>query len=207
MCGMPLGFGAVGCLLGGPLTDRLVRTWGWRRGRCPVGFVAMVVFAALLVLATHMKGPWSAMIVIGFSTLIKDLYMVPSSGRCADIGGKYAGTVAGFMNMTGNLGGVVAPLVMGFILQQSGSNTGTWDYLFYMFAAVNVVGGILWLYVDPTKPVVGERTVRGPGISGRAGVTVFIRSPTPCGPQSCSCSPPRRLRPSPTARSPSSAAR
>ena len=38
---------------------------------------------------------------------------------CQDVGKRYAAIVAGFMNIVGDLGGVVANLLTGFILQRS----------------------------------------------------------------------------------------
>ena len=56
-----------------------------------------------------------------------------------DIGGKYTGTVSGAMNMMGNLGGVVSPIVLGYVVKE----TGNWNLTFYLTAGLYFVGATL----------------------------------------------------------------
>ena len=79
-----------------------------------------------------------------------DLAMPSAWGACMDVGGKFAGTYSGSMNMMGNFGGVAGPIVVGYILQTTGHN---WALTFYVSAAVYVVGALLWLFVDPVTPL------------------------------------------------------
>ena len=39
-----------------------------------------------------------------------------------DVGGKFAGTLSGSMNMMGNFAGGVAPVVIGYVLKQTGND-------------------------------------------------------------------------------------
>ena len=55
------------------------------------------------------------MVVMGFASFCNDLIMPGAWAACMDIGGKYAGTVSGSMNMMGNLAGFVAPIVGGLM--------------------------------------------------------------------------------------------
>ena len=63
------------------------------------------------------------MIFMGFASFFNDLVMPGAWAACMDIGGRYAGTLAGSMNMMGNVAGFVAPMVGGTILesQQAGN--------------------------------------------------------------------------------------
>ena len=47
-----------------------------------------------------------------------------------DIGGKFTGTVSGAMNMMGNFGGFVSPVVLGYVV----TATGNWNLAFYLTA-------------------------------------------------------------------------
>jgi nitrate/nitrite transporter NarK len=49
------------------------------------------------------------------------------------------------MNTAGNLGGVVAPMVVGFVVAQYGS----WNVPFYISAGIYTMGAVLWLAIDP----------------------------------------------------------
>jgi sugar phosphate permease len=54
------------------------------------------------------------------------------------------------MNTSGNIGGALAPVVMGYLVQYSGS----WDYPFYVTAAIFALGVAMWSVVDPQERVV-----------------------------------------------------
>ena len=68
-----------------------------------------------------------------------------------DVGGKYAGTVSGTMNMAGQIGGaIVGPSVVGFILQYANRD---WGLTFAISAVIYLIGGLCWLWIDPVTPV------------------------------------------------------
>ena len=71
-------------------------------------------------------------------------------GTVMDISGSYAGTVAGSMNMIGNLGGALYGTAAGWVLQASNRN---WNYVLYMGAAVYIAGFIIWTQIDPVTPI------------------------------------------------------
>ena len=66
-----------------------------------------------------------------------------------DVGDKYVGTVSGTMNMMGNLGGFVSPIVLGYIVGQ----TGNWNLTFYVTAGLYLLGAICWWLLDPVTPL------------------------------------------------------
>ena len=67
-----------------------------------------------------------------------------------DVGGAHAGTLAGAMNMLGNIGGAMCPLVIGYILKWTNSN---WNLTFYLGAAVYLLGIVCWAFMDPVTPL------------------------------------------------------
>ena len=66
-----------------------------------------------------------------------------------DVGGRFAGTFSGAMNMMGNLGGFVAPIATGYILQ----STGSWSLVFIVSSAAYLLGAVSWLLLDPVTPL------------------------------------------------------
>jgi nitrate/nitrite transporter NarK len=66
-----------------------------------------------------------------------------------DVGGRYVGTLSGSMNMMGNLGGFLSPIVIGYIVEA----TNNWTLTFYVTAAVYLVGAMFWLIMDPVTPL------------------------------------------------------
>ena len=68
---------------------------------------------------------------------------------CLDVGADHAGVVTGFMNTVGNIGGLIAPLVVGIAVDRWHS----WTIPFYITAAVYACGALAWLVIDPYRPV------------------------------------------------------
>lgn len=150
LAGLPLFFGGIGCLLSGFATARLARRIGvaWaRRGLAALGFTGA---SAMLLLSVRLQDPTWAMVAMGMASFCNDLAMPPAWGACMDVGGRFAGTYSGSMNMMGNFGGVAGPIVVGYILQATGHN---WALTFYVSAAVYLLGAILWLFIDPVTPL------------------------------------------------------
>jgi nitrate/nitrite transporter NarK len=67
-----------------------------------------------------------------------------------DIGGRYAGTVSGAMNMMGSIAGASSVLVVGYLLAWTGGN---WTLTFYISSAIYLVGAVCWLFLDSHTPV------------------------------------------------------
>jgi len=67
-----------------------------------------------------------------------------------DVGGRFAGTLSGSMNMMGNFGGMIGPLVVGYILQFTNRN---WEVTFWLSSAIYFLGGLCWLFIDPVTPL------------------------------------------------------
>ncbi|MEP6963195.1 MAG: MFS transporter, partial [Acidobacteriota bacterium] len=131
---LPLFMGGLGNPVSVFLTEQFVRVTGnldWTRR-----IVASLGFAGActsLIVATYMQDARLAVFFIAMASFCNDLAMPPSWAATMDMGGKYAGTLSGAMNSWGNLGGAVAPAVIGYVLAASNNN---WNLTFYISAAV-----------------------------------------------------------------------
>jgi MFS transporter, ACS family, glucarate transporter len=54
------------------------------------------------------------------------------------------------MNMVGNIGGALSPLIIGYILTW---NPGNWTLTFYVSSAIYLMGGVCWLFIDAHTPL------------------------------------------------------
>jgi ACS family glucarate transporter-like MFS transporter len=155
--GGPLFFGGFGCVLGGLLTDRQVRMWGPRWGRTLQGVVAYGLGGLFLLVAVwntpgHVTAAYAA---VCFSSFIKDFGMAASWATTIDIGHRYSGTVAGVMNMLGNLGQVVTvPIAAWLAILAGTAGHPSWKVSLYYYAAMFFVSSVAWLFVNPRRVIV-----------------------------------------------------
>lgn len=151
LAGLPLFLGGLGSLFCGVVSGPVTRLTGsvakTRRLMAYLGFTGA---SGLLVLSTQLSNPLLAMLAMGFASFANDLVMPGAWGACMDVGGKYAGTLSGTMNMMGNIGGALSPIAIGFILKWT---NGNWDITFYVSAAVYFMGTFFWIFLDPVTPL------------------------------------------------------
>ncbi len=156
--GLPLFLGGIGCMLAGfYLIPRLTRILGSEnKARRYVSAFGCALAGGLLILSTKLQDPITALVTISFASFANDLQMPASWGTCMSLGGKYAGTLSGSMNMMGNLGGALLPIAIPYILKwctDSGLDAIKWDMTFYVSAAMYAVATLAWLLIDTTKPI------------------------------------------------------
>ncbi len=155
--GGPLFFGGIACLLGGFLTDRQVRLWGRRWGRTLQGVLAYGlggVFMLIGVACTpgHIGLAYSSLCL---SSFVKDFGMAASWSTTIDIGHRYSGTVAGFMNTVGNLGQVISiPVVAWLAILAGKPGHPSWKVSLYYYATMFFIASLSWLFVDPQRVIV-----------------------------------------------------
>jgi ACS family glucarate transporter-like MFS transporter len=151
LAGLPLFLGGLGSLFCGMVSAPVTKLTGsvsfTRKLMACIGFTAA---SLLLIVSINLKNPVSAMVAMGFASFANDLVMPGSWGACMDVGGRYAGTLSGTMNMMGNVGGAVSPMAIGYILRWTHHN---WDATFYVSAAVYFMGSFFWLLMDPVTPL------------------------------------------------------
>lgn len=138
---LPLLFGGFGSLAGGLSSRRLPK-----RAIACGGFIAT---ALLLFASTRIQAVVPAMVVMGLASFASDLTMPISWDACVEIGGAYTATVAAAMNMLGNLGGFVAPVIGGMILQRRSTGVAGWNLLIDTMVGASAVSAVCWLYLDP----------------------------------------------------------
>jgi MFS transporter, ACS family, glucarate transporter len=150
LAGTPLLLGACGSLFAGWISPILSRRSGDRRKvRRGLGAAGSAGAAGLLILATWLTDPYLAVAAIALVAFCNDIQLPGAWTACMDVGGKYVGTLSGTMNMMGNIGGFLSPIVTGYIVQ----GTGHWDLAFYVTAAAYLLGVFFWLAMDPVTPL------------------------------------------------------
>ncbi len=107
------GCASFGCGFFYPLVNRW--TGDVAKSRRVMAYIGFSGATGFLLLSSMMADATFAMIAMGLASFSNDLVMPGSWAACMDVGGKYAGTLSGTMNMMGNLGGGVSPIVIAYI--------------------------------------------------------------------------------------------
>jgi MFS transporter, ACS family, glucarate transporter len=140
---MPFACGTVACLMGGAMSDLIIRRWGPRWGRRTVGAVGMTL-ASLSILCTAWADTVPLLGVLLCLTFIgNDLAMGPAWAAAADIGGRHTGVLSGAMNMMASLTAALGALATGYLFE-----SGHMILPFAIFSGSYALGAISWLGVD-----------------------------------------------------------
>jgi len=149
LAGTPLLLGGFGALVAGWVSPRLVRMFGARWARSGFSAAALLAAGVLLIVSTNLSNPYLAVAAIALVSFCNDLTVPGAWTTCMDTGGRFVGTLGGAMNMMGNFGGFISPIVIGYIVQA----TNNWTLVFYVTAAVYALGAVFWLLIDPVTPI------------------------------------------------------
>jgi MFS transporter, ACS family, glucarate transporter len=151
LSGAPLLLGGVGCLVSGWLGPRLAARLGSvtlaRRVLAITGFAGA---SAAIVVFTRIQDPVQAMVVLGIAGFLNDFVMPNAWASTMDVGGRYAGTVSGAMNMCGAIAGACSTLIVGYILAWAHQD---WTLALYLSASIYLIGGLCWFFLDPHTPL------------------------------------------------------
>jgi MFS transporter, ACS family, glucarate transporter len=145
--------GIIAALSAGFVSDWLVKKKGLRFGR---QFIAMFSFGMMGILLLVTGTTVNNTLIIA-SLILAHFFYAPAVitffSTCVDIGRDNATTIAGIMNFFGQLGAFFMVIVFGKIVDI----THNFSAPLYIIAAVLFAGCLLWLFIDPAKPLMAER--------------------------------------------------
>jgi sugar phosphate permease len=147
----PLLFAGAGSLVSGMLSARVAQWLGSvSLARRVLGTTGFFVAGVFVLIHIQIGTPLLAMLALGVATFFHDLTTPGAWGACMDVGASYAGTLSGSMNAMGNVGSMVSPIAIGYILKYSGNN---WNLCMYSVAAAYLLGTLCWPWMDPVTPL------------------------------------------------------
>lgn len=145
--GLPLILSVVADICGGSTTDFLTRRYGLRFGRCAVGFGAYLVAGGTMIAGVASTEARLAAILIAIAGAASMFTLAPSWACCIDIGGRNAAVLSAVMNTSGQIGGVLSPIVLALLVKAFSG----WSVALYLVAALYLVGAICWLAIRPGR--------------------------------------------------------
>ena len=153
LASLPLWAGVIGDTAGGLATDWLLRRTGSAKiARRTVAITGLLGCAVFITPAALTEDAMTAVICLTISMFFLECTIGPSWAVPMDTGGKYSGTVSGMMNMAGNFGGALSPIVFGYLAQG-----GNWQAPFIVAAGLMVAGSAVWAFwIDPDKAILTD---------------------------------------------------
>ena len=144
---MPLFLGGLSCLVGGWLSDLLVRRTGWRRfGRAIFPVVGCTTAAAAMLGLRFVTTPGQAVALMCVAAAAYDFGQGANWASIVDIGGLYAGTALGLINMVGNMGNFIQPPAGDWVLRHWG-----WPTMFIVYTGAYLAAALMWTLIDPRR--------------------------------------------------------
>jgi MFS family permease len=147
--GLPLMLSFVADLTGGEGSDRLARRIGLRAARRAFGVGGYVLAAIAIFLATQLSSGFAAGLFIAIGGACSMLTLAPAWASAVDVGGRHAGVTAGTMNTVGQVGGILSPIVLAYLVDA----TNNWNLPLLVLAAIYAVAGVAWLAINPEQRV------------------------------------------------------
>jgi sugar phosphate permease len=139
--------GMLGAFFAGFVSDCLVKRRGVKMGRRIIGVSSMAIIGGLIILTATT----SSNTVVIVSLIVAHFFYLPGVitffSTCVDIGGDYAGTVAGVMNCFGQLGSFFMAIVFGKIVDVTHSFTTP----LFVLAVVLLTGSLFWFIINPAR--------------------------------------------------------
>jgi ACS family glucarate transporter-like MFS transporter len=140
----------IATLMTGWIADKIVVA-GMSKftARTLFGSLGLVICCVTLYLGAVATVPWQNVMWMSFSLGALGLTFNASWAACLDLGGKYSGSVSGWMNLWGNIGGMLAPILTAWIATKY-----SWRAAIIVTAAAAFVGVLAWFLVKPDKCLV-----------------------------------------------------
>ena len=134
------------CLLGGVISDWLVKHKGQYVGRSLFGAFTLFLAGIFLVVGSQAQDTTVAVLVLAGGAGALYLGQATYWAVAADFGGPYTGVISGLVNMGGQIAGAATASLTPLFAQMWG-----WEYAFYIAAGVCLVCIIPWFFVNPNR--------------------------------------------------------
>ena len=152
---LPLLAGTAGDLLGGLISDRILRhTGNITLARRSVAMTGFLMASAGILPATLTHDPvscvwFSCVAVFGLELTVGVSWALP-----LDIAADYAGSASSVMNMCGNIGGAISPTMLAYLVRGYG-----WDVPFFFASGLCLIAALLFLKIDASRRIFQESAI------------------------------------------------
>ena len=147
---LPFFLAAIGCLLGGTLSDFLVRRIGLRWGRRLVPLVGLSFSGSFMLFAAFTDSNAIAIVLLALGLAFMDVTVPVSWAVATELGGKDSGAITGAMNTAGQLGATVTSVGIGYLI----TSFHSYNLPVVILGIELLVAASLWLWIKADKKIV-----------------------------------------------------
>lgn len=110
--------------------------------------VGLTAAGGFMLASLRIDNTAAAVVVLAMGFAASDFILPNCWAVCLDIGKDKAGAVSGAMNTAGQAGGTIMAVLYGEMVERYG-----WSYPLIALSATFFIGAVLWLAIDPSKPL------------------------------------------------------
>jgi len=145
---LPFIAAAIGCAVGGKLTDRCAARFGARLGYRIVPLIALPLAGLLQYVGVKVGNPFWAVGALSLTYCAIEMTEGPYAAATIAVAREHSMTAYGVVGTGGNLGGIIGtPLVAWFTAH------GAWTAAFLTGTVAAVVSGVMWLWIDASRVI------------------------------------------------------
>ncbi len=148
--GLPMLLAVPADLLGGVATDALARRFGVRLGRALAGGGAYVVAATALFGATRATDPTAIAILLAVAGGASMFSLAAAWAACIEMGAAQSGLVSATMNTVGQVGAMLSPIVLAWLVESRG-DAGRWLWPLQIIAGLYALAAMCWVFIDASR--------------------------------------------------------
>lgn len=144
----PFLLAALGCFLGGFLSDIAVKKYGKKWGRRIVPIVGLGISGICLVVSALTMNNTIAIILLSLGMAFMDVTAPVAWAVSMDIGGTRSGSISGAMNSAGLLAAYFSTVSFGYLATNFGYN-----FPVLLLGIIVMIGAFLWLKINPEETI------------------------------------------------------
>ncbi|MFZ9794628.1 MAG: MFS transporter, partial [Gemmataceae bacterium] len=140
----------LGGISGGTVSDWVLKkTNNKRLSRQGLAVISMTLCSLLFVLSHFISDVHLSVFIMALGAYCGAFGGISGYSVAIDFGGSRIATVFSVMNMCGNIGAGLFPLIIGKWIQM-GNN---WSFALFLFAGIFAIDAVIWALLNPKKPL------------------------------------------------------
>lgn len=145
--GMPLLLSVAADLGGGVTTDSLSERFGRKIGRCGVGAAGYFIAALAMLGGTVVREGRLAGILIALGGAASMFTLAPAWATAIELGGRNSAVLSALMNTAGQVGGILSPIVLAYLVDR----LGNWAMPLHILSGLYLVAAVCWILIKPER--------------------------------------------------------